>query len=1084
MASEIVGEVRVVVVPDGSAFPAGVQKILNNAAGTVKSTSDKIGKGIGEGVASGSKAGEKAVQSLQSQIQSLGSDLKTLAVSGGMAVFAKTTLGWLSKIGDSTALASIGFKSLLGADQGAALLTQLQDFGAASSYSVETVVRTGQGLVGAGIAAERVTPLLSNLADVVASVGGQFDGAAFAIQQMATAGKANGQDLYQLISAGIPIFKLLERSTGKTTAELKKMQEQGALTFSLIEEAIASAANAGGVKGLASSYNSIQQALDGISESTLLTIQRTKGFDTIYKGVLETLNKISSRLGQADVAETMERILTPLGQIFERLQKAGEALGAGTFNLAIQGATILGDVLATLSSVLEHIPIPVIEALLAYLSFQRINKTIGAIQGLSKGFSGLQAKILGTGTAAKTAAAETERAFAKTTAAALALGLVISSSTDETNTLGQSAGSALTYGATAFAATGNPYVAAGAAVLGALQGADAAQQAEHKQHLETMIAQAERGTQRFIDVQVSTLTEGSALYYDALNAEYDRIIALIESKSQEATNSEQRVKAGLLDRIGAKLGLGGGDDIVLETNASKAAKDQVAALEAQRKALEEAGSAAGQLRTKLADISELQTLQYIPSQGGVVSALAETNEEVDAKLKEFGLSFEAAKSMPLDAIKAIIAGVSGLSDAMQAEFDKSTAATNAWAAAMASVKPVADALQAGLKRSIDLASASASVDDARAKANAAGATEIDKLNFQLKVQEQAALAATDAIAHGVSVTDAWAKANAQAAAELAQVANFSTNAADSAAYLNATSQTTIDHLLALSGIADNLANRQLVLDIVVKGAAEALAALDAVKAAYLAGTVGKDAREDADAAYQRALDKLNSIDTAATIAGVSAYGAGLDGAKGDTGKSDAEREAERAAKEWSDKIKSATDTISDAFDNAAEAADAMVDSFRQSIRERTQYDRAISTGRLTKNANRQTQDINNLNSYLADVQARGLSQSALDSIIGTLDLADTKQLRKLSRSSTADLQALSAAVAGRDSTAQTLASQARREQVSIVTDGVLAAWEQIFPDIKPSKEQAGKLAETLVLNGTSAEDAVNQILSMSGAPIK
>ena len=65
-----------------------------------------------------------------------------------------------------------------------------------------------------------------------------LSGITLALGQSWAAGKLQGQDILQLITRGVPVWELLAEVTGKNTADLHKMSEQGLLTRDVISKLI------------------------------------------------------------------------------------------------------------------------------------------------------------------------------------------------------------------------------------------------------------------------------------------------------------------------------------------------------------------------------------------------------------------------------------------------------------------------------------------------------------------------------------------------------------------------------------------------------------------------------------------------------------------------------------------------------------------------------------------------------------------------------------------------------------------------------------------------------------------------------
>ena len=73
---------------------------------------------------------------------------------------------------------------------------------------------------------------MTTLGDVTSGMGTGSEGvkrATIALQQMSAAGRITGEDLNQLRDAGIPVYDLLAKATGKSKEEVVKLAQAGKL---------------------------------------------------------------------------------------------------------------------------------------------------------------------------------------------------------------------------------------------------------------------------------------------------------------------------------------------------------------------------------------------------------------------------------------------------------------------------------------------------------------------------------------------------------------------------------------------------------------------------------------------------------------------------------------------------------------------------------------------------------------------------------------------------------------------------------------------------------------------------------------
>jgi tape measure domain-containing protein len=129
--------------------------------------------------------------------------------------------------------ARISFTTMLGSAQKAdKFLRQLQKFAAQTPFEFPELQTAASSLISAGINASKVIPIMRTLGDVTSGMGTGSEGvqrATVALQQMNAAGRITGEDLNQLRDAGIPVYDLLAKATGKSKAEVVALAQAGKL---------------------------------------------------------------------------------------------------------------------------------------------------------------------------------------------------------------------------------------------------------------------------------------------------------------------------------------------------------------------------------------------------------------------------------------------------------------------------------------------------------------------------------------------------------------------------------------------------------------------------------------------------------------------------------------------------------------------------------------------------------------------------------------------------------------------------------------------------------------------------------------
>lgn len=139
-----------------------------------------------------------------------------------------------------------GLKTFLGAQGAASAFANIKKDAEATPYSVDSLIEVNRALISAGVSAASARQDTMNLANAIAAVGGgndELSRMAANMQQIKTIGKATAMDLRQFGMIGINVQKLLADATGKSVAEVEKME----VSYELLSYALSKAAKEGGM---------------------------------------------------------------------------------------------------------------------------------------------------------------------------------------------------------------------------------------------------------------------------------------------------------------------------------------------------------------------------------------------------------------------------------------------------------------------------------------------------------------------------------------------------------------------------------------------------------------------------------------------------------------------------------------------------------------------------------------------------------------------------------------------------------------------------------------------------------------------
>ena len=166
----------------------------------------------------------------------------------------------------------ISFETLLGSKDAAnELFGAIREFAVNTPMQLNTLASGAQTLLGFGISAEKVMPIMEQIGDISMGDAQKFQSLTLAFAQASSAGKLMGQDFLQMVNAGFNPLNELSATTGKSIKQLKEDMENGKITTKELEAAFASATAEGGKfhgmlekqsKGIQGSLSNLQGAWD------------------------------------------------------------------------------------------------------------------------------------------------------------------------------------------------------------------------------------------------------------------------------------------------------------------------------------------------------------------------------------------------------------------------------------------------------------------------------------------------------------------------------------------------------------------------------------------------------------------------------------------------------------------------------------------------------------------------------------------------------------------------------------------------------------------------------------------------------
>ena len=122
----------------------------------------------------------------------------------------------------------------------------MKEFAVKTPLQLNDIAGAAQTLLGFGISAEKIMPILRQLGDVSMGNAERFKSLSLAFAQATSAGKLQGQDLLQMINAGFNPLNEIAKKTGKSISKLKDDMSKGKISAQDLADALASATAQGG----------------------------------------------------------------------------------------------------------------------------------------------------------------------------------------------------------------------------------------------------------------------------------------------------------------------------------------------------------------------------------------------------------------------------------------------------------------------------------------------------------------------------------------------------------------------------------------------------------------------------------------------------------------------------------------------------------------------------------------------------------------------------------------------------------------------------------------------------------------------
>ncbi len=203
-------------------------------------------------------------------------------------------------------------KVILGDSQKAEdLLGKLNRFSAQTPFQPEQINKAATALLAFGESEETVIDRLREIGDLSSATGKDFNELATIYGKARVAGVLFGEDINQLVEAGIPIIGEFAKQLGVSESQVKKLASEGKIGFGQLQTAFTSLTSEGG--RFAGFMREQSETAEGL-RSTLLGVfgdrlrQATEGFANLVKEATKGLIGLLDNTKKESVALEEQRI--------------------------------------------------------------------------------------------------------------------------------------------------------------------------------------------------------------------------------------------------------------------------------------------------------------------------------------------------------------------------------------------------------------------------------------------------------------------------------------------------------------------------------------------------------------------------------------------------------------------------------------------------------------------------------------------------------------------------------------------------------------------------------------------------------
>jgi tape measure domain-containing protein len=217
----------------------------------------------------------------------------------------------------------IGFATLLGGTEAAVKhIKDLKTFAETTPFEFEGLANMSRRLQNAGVEAEKVLPLMTDIGNAAAAVGAsseEINSISLAFSQIIAKGKVSAEEVNQLAERGIPIWQVLSKELGRSKAEIIDLAEKGKISSDIFLEAFHRFSQANFGDAMEKQSHTFNGAFSTIKD--IILDAAANGFQTIFEKIASFTDDVAISLSK------QKREAGEVGLSFGQI--VGTAMGVG-----------------------------------------------------------------------------------------------------------------------------------------------------------------------------------------------------------------------------------------------------------------------------------------------------------------------------------------------------------------------------------------------------------------------------------------------------------------------------------------------------------------------------------------------------------------------------------------------------------------------------------------------------------------------------------------------------------------------------------------------------------------------------------